>query len=391
MDVIFPVPDDPAALAEVLETIPNQPAVFLLWPRTGPDSPPVSPTLLRTNVLRRRLAKLLGGAYLGLVERVEYHPTGSRLETQFVLLELARTHFGPARREHVRLRFPYYLRLAFSNAFPRTRITRRLTLPDATVGARQPVTVGPFQSRSTAAAFESEFLDLFQLRRCQENLAPSPRHPGCIYGEMNRCLRPCQQAVGPEEYLGEAARVALFLNTGGRSLLDSALAARERASAEMDFEGAAMLHQRVKRIEAVEAVRDEMARPLEHLHAVAVLPAASPTSITLGWLKGGVWSGFTVLDFDSAPDPDKPQTASLDTRLRETAAALAEPEWGPVERMEHLALLSRWFYSSSRDGELLLFDDWGKPPYRKLVNAVSRVSKGRKQASEPSPDPPPTG
>ena len=377
MDVIFPVPDDPAALAELLETIPNQPAVFLLWPRTGPGSAAVSPTLLRTNVLRRRLGKLLSGTYLGMVERVEYHLTGSRLETQFVLLELARTHFGSARREHVRLRFPYYLRLAFSNPFPRTRITKRLARSPAVGCDRHPVTVGPFQSRTTAAAFESEFLDLFQLRRCQENLAPSPQHPGCIYGEMNRCLRPCQQAVGPEEYLGEADRVALFLNTGGRSLLDSALAARERASLEMDFEGAAMLHQRVKRIEAVATVRDEMARPLDHLHAVAVLPAASPTSITLGWLKRGAWCGFTLLDFDSAPDPDKPQAASLDTRLRETAAALAGPEPGPVERMEHLALLSRWFYSSWRDGELLLFDDWEKLPYRKLVNAVSRVSKGQ--------------
>jgi ABC-type lipoprotein release transport system permease subunit len=53
--------------------------------------------------------------------------------------------------------------------------------------------------------FQSQFLDLFQMRRCEENLAPSPSHPGCVYGEMNMCLRPCQQAVTPEEYASESA------------------------------------------------------------------------------------------------------------------------------------------------------------------------------------------
>jgi hypothetical protein len=154
-------------------------------------------------------------------------------------------------------------------------------------------------------------------------------------------------------------------------------------SEEMDFEGAAMLHQRVKRIEAVLASRDEMARPLDSLHAVAVLPSAEPASVMLGWLKAGTWRGFTRLDFDLAPaDTEKPQTAaSLDSRIREIAAALEESDAGPVERMEQLALLSRWFYSTWRDGELLVFDVWEKPPYRKLVNAVSRVAKGNPQKS----------
>src|SRR5207244_6958620 len=64
-------------------------------------------------------------------------------------------------------------------------------------------------------------LDLFQLRRCEDNLAPSPEHPGCIYGEMNKCLRPCQQVVSIEEYRGEAHRVEEFIRTDGASLRES--------------------------------------------------------------------------------------------------------------------------------------------------------------------------
>jgi len=55
--------------------------------------------------------------------------------------------------------------------------------------------------------------------------------------------------------------------------------------------------------------------------------------------------------------------------------------------MEQLAILSRWFYSSWRDGEMLLVDDWQKIPYRKLVNAVSRVAKGPVAAEQQTPHP----
>jgi hypothetical protein len=203
-----------------------------------------------------------------------------------------------------------------------------------------------------------------------------------MYGEMGRCLRPCQQAVGPEEYRGEAERVANFLRTCGHSLLDPAIAARERLSAEMDFEGAAMMHQRLKRIEEVMGLADEMARDVSRLNAITITPSALPDAIEIGWLRGGVWQGFERLEFGLAQG----QAVSLDARLREMASGVAAATVTPVERMEHLAILSRWFYSSWRDGEMLLADDWEKLPWRKLVNAVSRVAKGL--SSEEGPQKP---
>jgi excinuclease UvrABC nuclease subunit len=195
-----------------------------------------------------------------------------------------------------------------------------------------------------------------------------------MYGEMGRCLRPCQQAVGIEEYRGEADRVAGFLHTHGRTLLDPATAARERLSAEMDFEGAAMMHRRLGRIEEVLGLSDEMARDVNRLNAITITPSAEPDAVELGWLRGGAWQGFRRLDFALADG----RAVSLDTRLRETASSIPETRPAPIERMEQLAILARWFYSTWRDGEMLLIDDWTKLPWRKLVNAVSRVASGRK-------------
>jgi hypothetical protein len=200
-----------------------------------------------------------------------------------------------------------------------------------------------------------------------------------MYGEMGRCLRPCQHAVGVEEYRGEAERVAEFLHTSGHSLLDPGATARERLSADMDFEGAALMHQRLRRIEEVLGLQDEMARDVERLNAIAIAPSAQPEAVELGWLRNGYWQGFTRLEFIPADG----RSISLDARLREIATAVPERRAAPVERMEQLAILSRWFYSTWRDGEMLLVDDWSKIPWRKLVNAVSRVA-GAQRTPRPS-------
>jgi excinuclease ABC subunit C len=315
------IPEDPAEFDRVLEELPNRQAVFLLWPRAG------KPYLARTNVLRKRLKRTLANLR-GAVERVEYQFTGSRLAAQFLVLELARKHLGAGYRNEIRLRLPPYVKLIVSNPFPRTQVTSHL-------GRARAVYFGPFRNRSTAARFESEFLDLFQLRRCQEDLAPRPDHPGCIYGEMGRCLRPCQQAVGIDEYHGESDRVAEFLKTNGRSLAALAESGRERLSAEMDFEGAALMHQRYQRIEAVLGLRDEMARTVERLNAIAIVPAADPDAVELGWLREGSWQGFSSLEFNPADGA----SVSLDARLRELAVAVPLNVPIGVERMGNWRLL----------------------------------------------------
>jgi excinuclease UvrABC nuclease subunit len=379
------LPSDPAALDALIAELPDRPAVFLLWPEKG------KPFLARTNILSQRLGRLLGDrdklsrqvSLRGTAKRLEYQITGSRLEAQFLLWTLARQHLGPGYRTEIRLRLPFYVKLVLSNQFPRTQLAKR-------IGRVPAVYYGPFRSRASALRFESETLDLFQLRRCEEDLIPAPDHRGCIYGEMGRCLRPCQMAVGVAEYKTESGRVAAFLRSDGRSLLDSAAGGRERLSAEMDFEGAALMHQRVAKIEAVLAVRDELARSVENLNGIAVVPSAEKDAVELAWIRAGFWRGMTR--FPLASTDGRP--VSLDARLREIAASITGESEEPAIRTEQLALLARWYYSSWRDGELLLAEGWDKLPWRKIVNAIARVASGKpasgKAVTTPLPQSPST-
>ena len=356
---------DLAGLDEAIQETPLSPAVFMLWPKNG------FPYLARTASLRKRLVRLLGRSpktsrLLNLrevVSRIEYWPVASRLEMFLFSYELGRRHFPNDFRQLLRLRLPPYLKLILSNKFPRTQITTRLSAAPAQF-------FGPFRSRGTAEQFESSSLDLFQIRRCREDIDPSPEHPGCIYGEMNRCVRPCQQVVSSQEYRGEVNRLAEFLASSGESMIRSVMNSRDRLSEEMNFEEAARQHKHLERIKNVLRLSDDLARDVNHHFGVAVTASIEPEAVELWFLLEGFWQ--PPRRFHLGVVEGKP--VSLDKRLREISA-LFEPVKASIrQRQEHLAILARWYYSSWRDGEWLAFDDSGSIPYRKLVNAIHRVA-----------------
>jgi excinuclease UvrABC nuclease subunit len=357
---------DLAAMDNAIEALPNQPAVFLLWPAEG------DPFLSRTGLLRRRLLRLLKererpSRLLNLrhtVSRIDYRLTGSALESSVVFYEEARKHFEDRYLQLMKLRMPPYLKVVLANEFPRSHITTHLTRAGG-------VYFGPFRSRASAERFEGQFLDLFQMRRCQEDLVPAPEHPGCIYGEMAMCLRPCQQVVGREEYGHEVDRVVDFLRTDGRSMLAAIGHSRDRLSEEMMFEDAARQHKRFEKVQDVLRLRDELVRDVDRLNGVAITPSLVQDAVEMWFVRNGTWCeperfGFEVQE-------GKP--VSLDRKLRETFARVAPRKVTVRERQEYLALLARWYYSTWREGEWLAFDTYDEIPYRKLVNAVSRVAR----------------
>jgi excinuclease ABC subunit C len=337
-----------------------------LWPREG------EPYLSKTGLLRRRLLRLLRdrekpSRLLNLrhtVARIEYQLTGSAFESSIVHYEQARRLFPERYLEVVKLRMPPYVKVVLGNEFPRSHITTHLT---RTAG----LYYGPFRSRVSAERFEAQFLDLFQMRRCQDDLVPTPEHPGCMYGEMGMCLRPCQEVVGPAEYRNEVDRVVEFLRTDGHSLVDSIGRSRDRLSEEMMFEEAARQHKRLEKVLEVLKLRDELARDVDRLSGVAITRSLAPDAVEMWFVRGGNWQEPRRFTFEVLEG----KAVSLDRKLRDTFAEVAARKLTGRERQEYLALLARWFYSTWREGEWLPLET-PELPYRKLVNAVNRVARG---------------
>ena len=369
--MLLDISPDRSGLDEALEQLPNSPAVFLLFPREG------DPYLSRTALLRRRLLRLLKererpSRLLNLrhtVERIEYQLTGSRLESAAVMYGQARRYFPDRYRDVLKLRLPPYVKVVLENRFPRTRITSSL-------GRAPALYYGPFRSRVSAEAFESRALDLFQMRRCAEELEPSPQHPGCIYGEMSMCLRPCQQVVAPDEYRHEVDRVVEFLASDGRSLVESISASRDRLSEELQFEEAARQHKRLEKVQEAIALRDGLAHDLDRMHGVAIAPSVAADAVEVWFVRAGHVLPQRRFSFEVREGKPAP----MDRALRELISSLEPRRLSQAARSEWLALLARWYYSTWCDGEWLAFDDYERIPYRKLVHAISRVGGSRTAA-----------
>jgi excinuclease ABC subunit C len=371
----------PAHDAELWATVPAAPAVFLL----RVDDPQSEAYVSKTANLRRRLQRLLGAPAehskkLNLRDRVrwiEYSPTGSDFESGFLLYRLLRSTFPKTYSHRVRLRFAPLVKLHLENEFPRASITTRL----GRLSGRN-IYYGPFPSRTVAEKFASDSLDFFKMRRCVDDLHPDPQFPGCIYSEMKMCLAPCFKGCSDEEYRAEVGRVQAYFDTGGDSLLREISAQRDAASANLEFENAATLHARLDKLKPTLTQLAEIVHRVDRLAGVMVQRSASPESVNFFRIDAGRISGPVTFAIQSA---EHTKSQSMESRVQEALASF--PATTPsvtLETMEHLALLKRWYYRSSRVGEIFFVDEKGTLPMRRLVRGISRVYRGEKSEEDAS-------
>jgi excinuclease UvrABC nuclease subunit len=418
------VPFDPADARAALRQLPETGAVFALYGEAAHAEPYIG----RTPNLRGRLERLLIPSpkhprrlqLAGRVRRIAYRLTGSDFESLLLQFNLLEEIYGAKVLERMHLGAPSFVRFLGSNPYPRVTVTNRPSLREADWA------YGPFASRAAAERFADETLKLFLLRRCTDDLAPDPSHPGCVYSEMKMCLAPCYQGCTDERYKEESAAVESFLATRGESRLVQLRTDRDQASSNLEFESAAAIHSQVQKAEAVRALAPELVRPLSQLRAVILKAAAEPGEVavflyqdgslrgptafsTLGMRIQNEQSGSTSLfaqPLALEAMPEEPAVRSqgsggrssdqeelahgesaaarklargmleahMESVLTQLSAAVATPN--ATQRQGHLALLKRWYYRPEvrRPGEILFPSDDGAWPVKSILRGVGRVA-----------------
>ena len=374
MRVPLPIQLDVSApnLLDLVSALPGSAGIYVL------GTPGQSPHLSWCSNLRTRLRRLLipnGTGNQSLLANLREHlagvqcwSTASKLESALMMHALAKQYFPADYLVKLRLRMPWFLTLSSESGFPRLVVSNR---PSSTLSPL----MGPFVSRDLAHDYEERILGLFQLRRCVESFVPSPQHPGCIYGEMSQCLRPCQAAVTPEEYASEAARVGDFLLTNGKNVITSLLLARDRAAAATDFEQAAFLHRRLEKMKDTAHARDSVIDEVGQFGGIALTRGAQSREIRLFPMLEGYWQEPLTLSFAA----EQSRSNSLDGELKEKVRDALTSPVRDRSRVEDLAIFSRWYYSSWRDGHWLPFRTLGDVNYRKLVREISNMVKADPQ------------
>ena len=360
---------------DALAALPARPGVFILR-----GDPGAEPYVAKSANLKHRLMRLLGPAEEGSkklnlrdqTQTIEYSITGSDFENRFLLYKTLREIFPNDYRERLKLRPAPLIRLNLDNEYPRAYVTRKIGRLTG-----KSIYYGPFASRAAAEKFLNGSLDFFKMRRCDFDLSPDPAFPGCMYSEMKMCLAPCFKGCTNEAYQVEVSRVQNYLDSGGASLRREIEAQREAASAAMEFENASAIHARMGKLAPVAHLLPEVAGPLSRLNGVMVQTSAEPNSVALLRITKGMISPPAAFAIEQASSA---KSQSMESRLSTAIAEIpsADPA-SAAELTEHIALLKRWFFRSSRMGEIFLCDEKGELPMRRLVRGVSRVFRGERQ------------
>ncbi len=151
---------------------------------------------------------------------------------------------------------------------------------------------------------------------------------------------------------------------------------RDQASTNLEFENAAALHARVEKLKPVLSQLPEIVHRIDQLTAVMVQPSAVSESVTFFSVDAGLITGPIPFSIQAA---EHTKSQSMESRVQATLAALPPAQSkSALETMEHLALLKRWFYRSTRTGEIFFADPKGGLPLRRLVRGIARVYRGEK-------------
>lgn len=189
------------------------------------------------------------------------------------------------------------LRLNLKEEYPTLRFVRRFHADGA-------LYFGPYSSATMARETLKVMKRAFKLRTCRESRL-APRSRPCLEYQLEQCLAPCAGMVDCESYRQAAQEAAQFLKGRGRNLLKQLKAQMAEAAANLEFEKAATLRDRITAINQT-LERQDMARPsFKDQDVLGVARKDGRALIMVVMVRGGLVSGSREYSLpDPLPDSD---------------------------------------------------------------------------------------
>ena len=207
---------------------------------------------------------------------------------------------------------------------------------------------GPFHGAQRVSEAVRELNDALGLRDCRldqpmhfadqpELFQIFPRTPGCIRHEIRKCLGPCVGGCTAGEYDDRVGLVRAFLDGADDGPMELLRIDMQAASAQLDFERAATLRDKLQRLEGLRAQFIRFRFAVETLSFVYTVPGHAGDDRVYLIRRGRVRGEFAM-----------PRSEQDRARL----LAMVNDVFSPVERdtaqvpsheVDELLLLSSWF------------------------------------------------
>jgi excinuclease ABC subunit C len=145
---------------------------------------------------------------------------------------------------------------------------------------------GPFASAGAVNRTLIALQRAFLLRSCSDNVFSTRTRP-CLLYQIKRCSGPCVGRIDSAGYARLVDEARVFL-TGRSKEVQEQLALRMQERAErLDFEGAAMLRDRIRALTQVQGRQDINLPNLGDADVIAAHQAGGQTSIQVFFFRGG--------------------------------------------------------------------------------------------------------
>lgn len=203
------------------------------------------------------------------VKRVEVEETGSELGALLLESRLIKEHQPKYNTAGKRLRRYGFIRLDVVDPFPRVEYAPEVA-PD---GAEY---YGPFRNRDAAQMLVETIDGLFKLRECKDPLTPRSTAVPCFYHQIYRCGAPCAELQSFVDYREEVERVRGALNGAEEGIIGLLKERMERHAANLEFEEAAGLRDRIAELRRVFVWKRRVAESINSNNLLILLPAPDP-------------------------------------------------------------------------------------------------------------------
>jgi excinuclease ABC subunit C len=207
---------------------------------------------------------------------------------------------------------------------------------------------GPFHGAQQIGEALRELNDALGLRDCRLDMkmyfadqtelpVAMPRTPGCIRHEIGKCLGPCVAATTHAQYAARFLMAKEFLEGAHEAPVETLRLAMEESSGQLEFERAAALRDKMRRLESLQQQFATLRFALESLSFVYTVPGFNNDDRAYVIRRGRVRAELPV-----------PRTADERRALSARAAEIFAPiEMAgapvPAHEVDELTLLSSWF------------------------------------------------
>jgi excinuclease ABC subunit C len=164
---------------------------------------------------------------------------------------------------------------------------------------------GPFASAGAVDHTLDTLQKAFLLRTCTDNIYATRSRP-CMLHQMGRCSAPCTGLIPLDEYRDLVREAERFLNGDAETLQEQLVAQMERAAANMDYERAAALRDRLRALSAVRQSQSVNPDGLVEADVFAIHSEAGASAVQAFFFRAGQNWGATVWypkhDRDDTPE-----------------------------------------------------------------------------------------